>query len=789
MKISVISVCYNAEVSIEQMVKSVINQVYRDIEFIVIDGDSTDQTKSILNKYSDSFSTYISEPDNGIYNAMNKGVQHAIGDYVFFLNADDAFCDAYVIRDVADLLMANKEIDFLHGKIVRRKDLTHPFELEEKNIPYTTELKSPDDVKEFLITDCLSHQASFARRELFTDDSVGLFDESYKIVGDYHWFARMTDIPNIKIAYTDRNIANFYAAGVSNSASVVERLKERFPAIDTVYGFQTQKWLKRRVEEYQKILINPKNKWGLSRKEDETKKNTNNTSPQLNFPKSKEEVFSIFDSVYVLNLEASADRRIHINNDFNRIGIDKYEFFKASTPKDKEVLDLFSEGRVIGYPYCFRCGKTPCDCTNNYMLPPQIANRSTFIRIWKDMVENNKKFCLLCEDDITFIDNVKDVLFKALSLQNFKERNIDISKPLLFRMASSGGFHHTQNNLRPPILTKETFMSNPCYAINLAMAKLLLRNSNMIIHSSDVFVHKQIPNEYPEVQAFTIRPLVATELSWNSENSTMPSTIFAKGINEEDKKRKKQQIIRVSSHKEYVDALTKQGVKINYNFDSEKDPSVYPFSIILAGLEDLGMDMFIESVIKDKRISVYPDILTSASNIEFEAGKIYKYLGDPPSTLPKCAKVIFVHTNPLEIITTVDNKVNESRRKYFHERGLEIYEDDEFYFRDSLRIEDRLNQWMSPQAYDLLVVNYDSLSKFETQKAIFEFLQKTVVFPFNIKKLESWKDNYKVHSLKKVYNKILLIGDFDFKVLNKVSKRKKKKKKERKKGKKKVYLS
>ncbi|MGL6616628.1 glycosyltransferase [Aeromonas hydrophila] len=89
MKVSIITVCYNSEKTIEDTIRSVAGQTYKDIEYIIIDGGSTDQTNEIVKKYSDIVSVHISEKDNGLYDAMNKGIKLATGDIIGILNSDD----------------------------------------------------------------------------------------------------------------------------------------------------------------------------------------------------------------------------------------------------------------------------------------------------------------------------------------------------------------------------------------------------------------------------------------------------------------------------------------------------------------------------------------------------------------------------------------------------------------------------------------------------------------------------------------------------------------------------
>ena len=102
-KVSVITVCYNAEEFIENAINSVLNQTYINIEYIIIDGASKDSTVPIINKYKSKITFFLSEPDNGIYEAMNKGIKAATGDILYFLNSDDIFYDKYVIENVVKM--------------------------------------------------------------------------------------------------------------------------------------------------------------------------------------------------------------------------------------------------------------------------------------------------------------------------------------------------------------------------------------------------------------------------------------------------------------------------------------------------------------------------------------------------------------------------------------------------------------------------------------------------------------------------------------------------------------
>ena len=108
-------VCRNAESTIERTILSVINQTYADVEYIIVDGESTDKTLDIVNKYNDKISLILSEKDNGIFDAMNKAIDLASGDFINFMNADDFFDSDIVLEKVASAIKKNPDCDFLFG--------------------------------------------------------------------------------------------------------------------------------------------------------------------------------------------------------------------------------------------------------------------------------------------------------------------------------------------------------------------------------------------------------------------------------------------------------------------------------------------------------------------------------------------------------------------------------------------------------------------------------------------------------------------------------------------------
>lgn len=210
-KISIITVSYNALKTIEQTINSVVNQSYPNIEYIIIDGGSTDGTVDIIKKYKDKIAYWISEPDGGIYDAMNKGIKVATGDYIQILGADDCMINEAVIADVVSDIK-NKEADlYCYGVIgvdetaLKEKYLGNHY-VRNGNPKYTM----------------IPHPGMFVKREMYLKFP---FDTSYKIAADYKFFLQCYLNDNVIFSYYDMPVVYFSLSGVS-SKSVVLAEKE-----------------------------------------------------------------------------------------------------------------------------------------------------------------------------------------------------------------------------------------------------------------------------------------------------------------------------------------------------------------------------------------------------------------------------------------------------------------------------------------------------------------------------------------------------------------------------------
>jgi len=168
-KVTIITVCYNAANIIEKTILSVINQAYSNIEYIIIDGDSKDGTQDVIRKYSDSISCYISEPDKGIFDAMNKGLKIATGDYVNFMNAGDLFFNDHVLTSLFAKKTYNENIGFIFGLSASPDGTLHK---------YTPFMENPKKYKGMGIC----HQALFVKTDLAQKYKFSL---RYPVSADY----------------------------------------------------------------------------------------------------------------------------------------------------------------------------------------------------------------------------------------------------------------------------------------------------------------------------------------------------------------------------------------------------------------------------------------------------------------------------------------------------------------------------------------------------------------------------------------------------------------------------
>jgi glycosyltransferase involved in cell wall biosynthesis len=207
MKISIITVTFNSEQYLKNCIESVLNQEYRNLEYIVIDGKSTDRTPQIIEYFGNRIEQFISEPDYGIYDAMNKGINLATSGIIGILNSDDVYQDTQVLSDVMACFEKDPELDILYGNLVYvksndintvvRKWKTCQFYnnfFENGNVP--------------------PHPSLFVRSHVY--QIAGLFDLKYKLAADYEFMLRIFKKHNFKFQYLDRIMVKMRLGGATN---------------------------------------------------------------------------------------------------------------------------------------------------------------------------------------------------------------------------------------------------------------------------------------------------------------------------------------------------------------------------------------------------------------------------------------------------------------------------------------------------------------------------------------------------------------------------------------------
>lgn len=205
MKISIITVCFNSSKTIRDTIESVLSQDYSDIEYIIVDGGSTDGTLEIINDYIDSVSILISEPDRGIYDAMNKGIQLATGEVIATLNSDDVYADNSSIRKLLTCMENNgTETVFADLVYVDQND-------SEKIIRYYNSGNfNPAKLRYGWIP---AHPTFLAKRALF--DKWGLYSLDYQIAADFEMMVRLFYVAKISYTYLPEVVVNMRIGGIS----------------------------------------------------------------------------------------------------------------------------------------------------------------------------------------------------------------------------------------------------------------------------------------------------------------------------------------------------------------------------------------------------------------------------------------------------------------------------------------------------------------------------------------------------------------------------------------------
>ncbi len=237
LKFSVVTVCFNCEAEIEKTVRSLLNQSFPPYEYIVMDGLSADKTLDIVRSHQDEFDskgirlTVVSEKDSGIYNAMNKGIAKASGDFISFLNAGDWYQENTL--EVVNKAYQKEQFDLCYGAINYHK------------LDGTVSVKKSKKDKFLVTSRHWNHPSTFLRNEIY---KANPFDETFKIYSDFELFLRVRK--NTKIFVLDEVLSNFVADGISTKTDkeiVKKRAKEKYRAYrkngyGRIYWFEAYLW-------------------------------------------------------------------------------------------------------------------------------------------------------------------------------------------------------------------------------------------------------------------------------------------------------------------------------------------------------------------------------------------------------------------------------------------------------------------------------------------------------------------------------------------------------------------
>ena len=225
-KVSVITVVFNGIETLERTILSVINQTYKNIEYIIVDGGSTDGTQNLIKKYEKHISPNtpslktISEPDNGLYDAMNKGIKLATGDYFWFINSGDEIAATYTLKKIfenqvfahiyyGETIMTNSK-----GQIIGNRRLTPPEKLTWK------------DLRNGML---VSHQSVIVSRDI-----AKMYDTNYRFSADYEWV--LTSLKNAEIIVNTHLILSKFLDGGLTKKNILPGLKERFKIMCKYFG-------------------------------------------------------------------------------------------------------------------------------------------------------------------------------------------------------------------------------------------------------------------------------------------------------------------------------------------------------------------------------------------------------------------------------------------------------------------------------------------------------------------------------------------------------------------------
>jgi glycosyltransferase involved in cell wall biosynthesis len=210
MKISIITVCYNSEKYIKTAIESVLLQKYNDIEYIIIDGGSKDTTLNIIKEFEPQFNgrlKWTSEPDQGLYDAMNKGIVLATGDVIGLINSDDLFCDELAIEKVMNIFNSKLDLDSVYADL---------FYVEQNNTDATVRRWVTGEQKKFKYGWHPAHPTFYIKKEVY--NKYGLFNLNFKLAADFEIMLRLLEKYKISTYYLQESFVKMRLGGATNQS-------------------------------------------------------------------------------------------------------------------------------------------------------------------------------------------------------------------------------------------------------------------------------------------------------------------------------------------------------------------------------------------------------------------------------------------------------------------------------------------------------------------------------------------------------------------------------------------
>lgn len=224
-RLSIITINYNNAEGLKKTLASVASQTYPNIEHIIVDGASTDGSVDVIKEYENQLNIthstihllWSSEPDNGIYDAMNRGIRRATGEYIQILNSGDILAAPDVTaRMMAVLQMKGEGVELLYGNMVK-----YDYQ-NSRTLGKSTEVEY--SLRQYY-TSTMNHDCCYIRRDLF--ETYGLYDESLKIVSDWKWFLQAIGLGKVKPIYVDIDVTIFDASGISETNLALRNQERR----------------------------------------------------------------------------------------------------------------------------------------------------------------------------------------------------------------------------------------------------------------------------------------------------------------------------------------------------------------------------------------------------------------------------------------------------------------------------------------------------------------------------------------------------------------------------------